>query len=1048
MINLMADESLIDSLQGIAKFHETKLALHSPSLTATPSRLTYGELLTQTALRSRALAAYGGAPGDRIAILMRHDVDQITALLSVLQAGRTVVVLNPTDAQVRLRSMVEDAAPALMIADTANFQLADAVAQGICPSVIWDEVSANGSFAPTPGLEVRATAFIVYTSGSAGRPKGVMLDHQQVMHNALRLSTVMELTATDRVAQLASLSGLHGVNNLWCALLRGTALLPFPVMERGVTGLADWMLEHGITAFSASTSLFRSFMTSLRPQQQLTPVRVVRIGGELATSDDVLAFRQHFAEESVLINTLASSEAGNVTYLRCARRDAVPDGPLAVGRPFDGIELEIVDANGRRAATGEAGQIIVKSRYVAQGYWRDEALTTERFFREPSGISTLRSGDWGRINSDGILEFLGRLDKRIKIHGWSVELDEVEWAVSRVPGVERVAICAFEGVYGTELAAYVVPRSGPALMPATLRRAIRELLPPYMVPAVLQIVDDLPLMPHGKVDRAKLLEILPPAEHLQPDTGFETETETLVASIWSEAFGLQSIHRDDKFFELGGDSLTASVIAARIYCDTGAELDLGAFGEYPTVASQAGLIDQIRGEKSDEFHIQRVSGERSFPLSFAQDRVWQFCQTESGAAAYSKLKAYRLTGPLDIDVLRRCMDRLVERHEPLRTTFHHGENGPLQVVHPSSGAALNVVDVSTAADLDRAVDEQISLLGSKKLVLDRGPLMKFSVLKVAYNQHLLLRVAHHMLLDRWASELYFDELADLYRAETSGRNVSAAGDTKPQYGDYAIWQRRLFGAESAAAQRLFGWWLQSLDMPPEPIDWPAKRPQPAQVDPSEGYLRAGIERATWQEMATLAGEEHVTIFCPWLAAFSVFLCAHTSQREVIVGSYVSNRKRLELQTMLGDFSNLVSLRFRCAFPQTFRSWLMTVRNTLAGATAHSEAPYEELRGVFARNGKLFPEVRTIAVLSEPLQDVRFANISIVGEELPQKTLPWGFTFEVIPGIFDCGCMFDASIYDTRAVRDDFAQWKRLVEALLRDPDSPMEHALLLANFAN
>lgn len=1040
----MTDETLIDRLQQVVELHGARLALCSTSSTAKPSRLTYREMMTRIDLKSRALAARGGAAGDRVAILMRHDLDQATALLSVLQAGRTAVVLNPTDAQARLRAMVEDAAPAMVIVDHANLQLGDAVALGLCPCVAWDDLSTNGSLAPIPKLGARVTAFIVYTSGSAGKPKGVMLDHQQVMHNALRLSSAMNLTAADRVALLPSLSGLHGVNNLWCAFLRGAALFPFPVMERGVNGMADWIHDSGITAFSASTSLFRSFMASLGTHQQLTPVRVVRIGGELATSDDVVAFRQHFPQDSLLINTLASSEAGNITYLRCARDDAVPDGPLAVGRPFDGIQVEVADENGHPAATGEAGQIIVKSRYVAQGYWRDEALTAERFVREPSGVATLRSGDWGRINADGNLEFLGRRDRRVKIHGWSVELDEVEWALSRVQGVERVAVCPFEGGYGTELAAFVVPRSAAAVAPATLRRAIREMLPPYMVPAVLQVIDDLPLMPHGKVDRARLLENLPPADQLLPDTHFQTETEALVASIWTEAFGLRSVGRGDTFFELGGDSLTASVIAARVYCDTGAELDLGAFGEYPTVASQAKFIEQIRGGQSGTFRIQRVPGKRTFPLSFAQARVWQFCRTESAAPNYGLLKLYRLTGPLDIGVLRRCMDQLVERHEPLRTTFHGDDKEALQVVHPSGQASLSFVDHSGSTDRASAIDEEIKLLGDRRLDLGRGPLQEFVLLRFAQGEHLLLRLAHHLIFDGWASKLYLNELADLYTAEMAGRSLPAADDTKLQYGDYAAWQRRLFDADSSAARRLFDWWLQTLDKPSPPIDWPPKRRRAAQVDPSQGFLSAGLERTTWEQMAALAGREHVTMFCAWLSAFSAFLCAQTSHREVIIGTYVSNRKRLELQTMMGDFSNLLSLRFRCTPTQTFRSWLMTTRNTIAGATAHSEAPYEELRRFFERNGKTLPEIRIIAAVNELQEDIRFANISMVGEELPRKPMPWGVNFEILPGVFDCRCKFDASIYDASAVRNALVRWKRLVEALLRDPDSPMEQLLSLA----
>jgi len=354
-------ETLPERFTRVAQLHGSRPALGSQAWSP-----TYHELLNASQLRAQAIGTLGGEPGDRVAILMRHDVYQAAALLAVLKAGRVIVVLNLTDAVARLRMAIEDAAPSLIIADAANLQLAQTIAEGLCTCSCWDDFAGGSVVAAMPRLECEATAFIVYTSGSAGRPKGVMMNHQQVMHNALRLSSAMELTATDRIALLPSLSGLHGVNNLWCALLRGAQLLPFPVMERGVTGLAEWMLDRGITAFSASTSLFRTFMKSMNGMR-LDAVKVIRVGGELVTFDDFFAFRQHFSPDCILVNTLASSEAGNITYQRYCGRDTVPEGAVVVGRPFDGMEIEIRDESGHPVPANEAGEIIVKSHYMSQG---------------------------------------------------------------------------------------------------------------------------------------------------------------------------------------------------------------------------------------------------------------------------------------------------------------------------------------------------------------------------------------------------------------------------------------------------------------------------------------------------------------------------------------------------------------------------------------------------------------------------------------------------------------------------------------------------------
>jgi amino acid adenylation domain-containing protein len=1035
-------ETLPDRFARIVQIYGSREALASDTW-----RPTYGELESGSDRWAQNLGALGGEVRDRVAILMRHDLHQVTALLSSLKAGRIIVVLNPTDSIERLRMAIDDAAPSLILADASNLKLAQEIAQDSSACVCWDHVTATSARTSVCGprihLDSQAPAFIVYTSGSAGRPKGVMMNHQQVMHNALRLSSAMELTAVDRIALLPSLSGLHGVNNLWCTLLRGAQLLPFPVMERGVTGLADWMVNRKITAFSASTSLFRSFMKSMNRGLRIASVHVVRVGGELVTSDDFFAFQQHFSPDCTLVNTLASSEAGNITYQRYTGRDIVPEGPMAVGRAFDGIEIEIRDQDGRLVAPGGAGEIIVKSHYMSQGYWRDEALTAKRFFRDSENKPLLRSGDWGRVNTDGILEFIGRHDTRVKIRGSSVELDEVEQALSRAAGIERAVVCAFEGAYGTQLAAYVVLRGDQTLSSSTLRRAARALLPEHMVPSVFQIVDELPLMPHGKVDRHKLLQSLPPAAQHRPRTALETETEVILAAIWTEAFDIPSIGRDDNFFERGGDSLIASLIAARVYGEIGVELNLDSFTQRPTVAGLAGLIDRLRRNKCDQFRICSVPGERRLPLSFAQQRIWELSQTEKGLASYTISARYRIIGPLDVNVLRRCMNHLAKRHELLRTTFDVVPTGPVQIVHPPNEVQLTVVDLTTTPDPVIVARHLMARSASQKLDLRRGPLVHFTVIKISGTEHLLLRVAHHILYDGRSWNLYFDELAQLYEAQVSGRSLPLPETEALQYADYACWQRKFFCAEALACQNMISWWRNFLAAPPALLDWPVRRPRPAEAAPSDGYLLTGIGAATWQRMADIALQQNVTLFISWLAAFSAFLSAQTQEQDIIIGTYVSNRRLPELQNMFGDFSNPVTLRFRSELSETFRSWLMTTRDIFTLAVGHSDVPYEELRRAFERDGQNLPEIRTMFIMDTHERPIQFAGHEIALEDYAEAAImPWGFTLLLAQQFSDCRFTFDASIYHPDTVRAVASRWRSFVETLSCHPDIP------IARFAN
>jgi non-ribosomal peptide synthetase component F len=339
-----SDESLPDRFTRIVQAIPNRPALASEGWN--PS---YHSLNVAVDSLAGAVLARGGNVGDRIALLMQHDTKQIAAMLAVLKAGRVVVVLNPSDAVTRLRLVVEDAAPAWILTDSHNAAVAAEVSNDLCTFECCENLDGFEKHPQTVAIDPQGTCYIVYTSGSSGRPKGVMLNHHQIMHNALRLSRAMELSTHSRVALLPSLSGLHGINNAWCALLRGACLLPFSIVDRGVTGLGEWMIDNQISAFSAPTSLFRVFIKSLKKESPLETVRMVRVGGELVTSEDFKAFCDHFHRDCILLNTLASSEAGNISSQRYAAGDHVEEGPLPVGRAFEAIEIIVADEDGRRA---------------------------------------------------------------------------------------------------------------------------------------------------------------------------------------------------------------------------------------------------------------------------------------------------------------------------------------------------------------------------------------------------------------------------------------------------------------------------------------------------------------------------------------------------------------------------------------------------------------------------------------------------------------------------------------------------------------------------
>ena len=1009
---------------------------------------SYAELNAAANRLAHRLLSLGGAAEDRVALLLRHDGPLVGASLGVLKAGRVVTVLNPTEPPARLRQVLELAEPAAIVTDASNRELAERVAPRSLRVVSIEECAD----APTrdPGLAIAPDrmAWLLFTSGSTGRPKGVVQTHRGILHNVHRLSSGMGLRAEDRVVLLGSPSGGQGLSTIWCALLAGARLCPFPAAERGVTGLADWMVERGITVFIAAASLFRHFARTLGPEQRFPAVRVVRLASEVATAADFAAFQRHFSDGCLLLNTLSSSETGNIAQHRLHRRDFVSDDRLPSGRPAPGIEIRIVGEDLGDVPPGAVGEIMVGSRYLSAGYWRDDALTASRFSEGPGGMRFFRTGDLARRGPDGALIFAGRRDAQVKVRGYRVELSEVEDALARLSDVERAAVCARRGPDGdARLVAFLVLRAGRARDGEAIRRALRAAVPSHMVPATFVVLDELPLNAHGKIDRERLraLDLGPAAlEHTPEEPA--TESEALLAGLWSDLFGRDAVGPEEDFFALGGDSLGAAVIAARVHAAVGVELDLPLFSEHPTLRELAAAVDRLlaAGETGSAPRIQIAPRDRPLPLSFEQERTWSHCRSAEGSAGYTMACSYGITGPLDVGLLRESMDFLARRHEILRTTFEEVAGQPAQVVHPAEPLVLPLVDLAGAADAEETAGRILRDEARRPFDLAKGPLVRASLLRIRDGEYWLVRVFHHIVSDALSFRLYLRELAQLYDARQRGEPPPLAERAPLQYGDYAAWQRSTFAPGGALHGEAVAWWEKQLAGAAAP-SLPFARPRPAAAEASEGILRWGPDAPTTRALDRLARREGLTYFAIRLGAFAALLAAEAGTPDVVLGTYATHRSRVETQSMLGFFVNLVTLRLRFDPSLALRDWLSAVRRAVGEAQAHAHLPYESLCAELRARGKVPPEVRAIFAVADQSAPVRFGGCELRWLERRFEAMPWGFTlaFDRFDEERRSRVLFDASLYEPAGVRRFTERYIRLLGAMASRPDERLG-ALLAA----
>ncbi|MBZ4423289.1 non-ribosomal peptide synthetase, partial [Myxococcus sp. RHSTA-1-4] len=590
-------------------------------------------------------------------------------------------------------------------------------------------------------------------------------------------------------------------------------------------------------------------------------------------------------------------------------------------------------------------ELYVGGEGLAVGYVGRPELTAERFVPSPfgDGARLYRTGDKVRWLKNGTLEFLGRGDTQVKVRGFRIELGEVETALTQHSGVnEAVVIAREDGAEGKRLVAYVTAKE--AVDASSLRAHLKQRLPEYMVPSAYVVLDVLPLTPNGKVDRKALpapetvLEV-DRREYVAP----RTPVEEVLAGLWSEVLRQDKVGVRDDFFALGGHSLLATQLVSRVRESFQVELPLRELFESPTVAQLAQRIESARAISAGTQAppLMRAPRDGAPPLSFAQQRLWFLEQLEPGSTVYNVPSAVRLTGALDVSAMERAFHELVRRHESLRTTFQVVGGAPVQVVDPRGQARLDVVELSNLPEADREAEarRRTQEESQRPFDLERGPLLRTTLLKLSTQEHVLVLVMHHIISDGWSMGLLVQEIAQLYAAFSQAR-PSPLPELPLQYADYAVWQREWLSGDVLEAQLRY--WKQQLEGAPRLLELPTDLPRPAVQSLEGAFAPFSLGRELSDAVKALGRREGVTPFMVLLAAFQAVLARYSGQEDICVGSPIAGRTRGETEGLIGFFVNTLVLRTRLDGNPSFRELLARVREVTLGAYAHQDVPFEKL----------------------------------------------------------------------------------------------------------
>jgi amino acid adenylation domain-containing protein len=798
-----------------------------------------------------------------------------------------------------------------------------------------------------PDVHDASLAYVIYTSGSTGTPNGVMVSHGALRHY-LEWCLERYLLAEGSGAPVHSSIGFDlTVTALFAPLLAGASV----TLLDPSTGAADLQAALVAEPDFSFVKLTPAHLRLLCESPTIPSARAARsliVGGEALLGESVAAWR-HIAPAVRVFNEYGPTEA---TVGCCVQEVPSGDpepGPVPIGWPIAGMEMHLLDGRGDLTPPGAVGEIYIAGIGLARGYLGRPELTAERFvphlYAAKPGERLYRTGDLARRLPDGRLVFLGRRDHQVKVRGYRIELGEIEAALERQPAVgQAVVLVREEAADEARLVAFVTPRAGARVESGAVREAVRRELPSYLVPAAVTVLAELPLTEHGKVDRRRLLALVPEQETVAPHVPAAggSATEEILTALWCELLQVETVGADDSFFDLGGHSLLASRLLAQVARLFAVELPLRALFDQPTIRTLARRVEAERRRGRSEIPpLVPAPRDEPPPLSFAQQRLWFLDQLEPGSAAYNVPLAVRVEGDLDVAALASALSEVVRRHETLRTHFAEIAGEPRQMVDAARPVAVPTVDLAALGDSvgEGEARRLAAAEAARAFDLGRGPLLRVLAIRLGGDRHLLLLTLHHIVSDGWSLDVLVRELSALYSAARSGL-PSPLPELPVQYADFALWQRRWLHGDELERQ-LDGWRRQLAGAPP-PNRLPFRRQLEGAVSARGAHRSFVVPAALTTALRRLAAAEKVTLYMVCLAAFEALLHRVTGATDLLIGTDLANRRRPEVEGLIGFFVNVLPVRLSLAGYPTFRELLARVREGFLEVDAHQDVPLEKL----------------------------------------------------------------------------------------------------------
>lgn len=953
--------------------------------------LTYRELNERANQLAHHLIELGIRPEMLVGVCLERSFELVIGILGILKAGGAYMPLDAEDPYQRLESIVTDAKIGYFVTQQRLLpRLPVTNCRVVCldsdAAILRDRTKSN----PPHIVGSDNLAYVMFTSGSTGQPKGVLIQHSSIAR--LVFGNDYATFGPNKVfLQLAPVTFDASTFELWGSLLHGAKLVIAPPGLPDFQQLEDLLNRHHVTTLWLTAALFNQVVEQY--PQALGGVNEILTGGEALSVRHICMAQAQLGPEVQLINGYGPTEC--TTFAVCYRIPTHMPAEvesIPIGRPIGNTQVYVLDEQGQQVQIGELGELFIGGAGLARGYLNRPELTAEKFVPNPFSKDPesrlYRTGDQCRWRVDGNLEFLGRYDDQIKLRGFRIELGEIESALTQHPSVTNCAVMLREERPGDKrLVAYYVSAGNADIDVSSLSDHLRLRLSEYMVPSAFVHLQAFPLTPNGKIDR----RALPTPDHTRPNLRSKyvaprNSIEEQLTKIWSEVLRVDRIGVHDNFFALGGHSLLVIQVAVRIRDAFQVQISVKNLFDAPTIAALAEHVEAAKRLDSMAIAIpwERIDREKNnrLPLSFAQQRLWFLEQMEVELTAYNLPYAWRLQGPLDTEALHRALGEIVRRHEALRTTFSSFEGEPFQSIQKIDRVELPLKDLQglAAENQTAEIEKRFRVEADRPFDLANDLMVRASLLRLADHNHVLLLTWHHIASDAWSLEVVFrHELGILYDAFSRGTEAGLPELTM-QYADYAVWQRKQLEGERLSG--LIQFWREQLkDL--APLELPTDKPRPCKQSYRGKRHDFTLSPDLIHRLKVLGQDEGVTLHMAMLAAFVTVLSRYSGQNDIAVGAPVAGRNHSTLEGMIGFFVNTLVLRTDLSGDPTFRELLGRVRKVSLAAYDHQELPFEKLVE------ELQPErqVGRSPLVQVVFQVLSFANRGLTLRDLEISAIP-------------------------------------------------------------